>query len=37
MISSYILGFFIFLTLRDFGAAVLGYFLFALERLMDVW
>ncbi|NBB76047.1 MAG: hypothetical protein GVY02_01595 [Bacteroidetes bacterium] len=37
MISSFILGFFIFLALRDFGAAVLGYFLFALERLIDVW
>lgn len=37
MISSYILGFLIFLTLRDFGAAVLGYSLFALERLMEVW
>ena len=37
ILSSYILGYMIFLLLRDFVAGVIGYFIFAVNRLLDIW
>ena len=37
IISSYVLGSFIFLLLENFSASIIGYFLFAINQFIDIW
>ena len=37
VVSNYILGCFIFLMLESFSASIIGYFIFAVNRFLDIW
>lgn len=37
VLSSYLLGCFLFIMLKSFSAGILGYFIFAVKRFLEIW